>query len=71
MQAKQRNSNYLSPRLRRIGGPFRDRRASQTDVVVYNGDRKAIQRKILLRPRPCSFPKSTCAPRKAACAAWW
>src|SRR5207302_924742 len=34
MQAKQRNSNYPSPRLRRIGGPFRERRASHTDVPL-------------------------------------
>src|SRR5260370_1376730 len=34
MQAKQRNSNYPSPPLRRIGGPFRGRRASHTDVPL-------------------------------------
>src|SRR6266705_1129137 len=36
MQAKQRNSNYPSPPLRRIGGPFRGRRASHTDVPLMN-----------------------------------
>src|SRR5260370_23319852 len=34
MQTKQRNSNLPSPRLRRIGGPFRGRRASHTDVPL-------------------------------------
>src|SRR5258705_3228325 len=34
MQARQRNSRYPSPRLRRIGGPFRERRASHTDVPL-------------------------------------
>src|SRR2546426_7335601 len=34
MQAKQRNSNYPSPWLRRIGGLFRERRASHTDVPL-------------------------------------
>src|SRR5258707_4550386 len=34
MQAKQRSSSPPSPRLRRIGGPFRQRRASHTDVPL-------------------------------------
>src|SRR5260370_39827426 len=34
MQAKQRNTKLSSPRLRRIGGPFRERRASHTDVPL-------------------------------------
>src|SRR6266404_4190458 len=34
MQAKQQNSNLPSPRLRRIGGPFRGWRASHTDVPL-------------------------------------
>src|ERR1700757_3879424 len=34
MQAKQRNSSYPSPRLRRIGGRFRERRASHTDIPL-------------------------------------
>src|SRR5437899_12418815 len=34
MEARQQNSNYPSPRLRRIGGPFRQRRASHTDIPL-------------------------------------
>src|SRR5256885_3805668 len=34
MQARQQNSSYPSPRLRRIGGPFRERRASHTDIPL-------------------------------------
>src|SRR5205807_7177218 len=34
MEAMQQNSSYPSPRLRRIGGPFRERRASHTDVPL-------------------------------------
>src|SRR5437762_6564765 len=34
MQARQQNNNYPSPRLRRIGGPFRQRRASHTDIPL-------------------------------------
>src|SRR5260370_339454 len=34
MQAKQRSSSYPSPRSRRIGGPFRGRRASHADVPL-------------------------------------
>src|SRR3989440_4781620 len=34
MRAKQRNTNPPSLRLRRIGGPFRERRASHTDIPL-------------------------------------
>src|SRR5438045_4889666 len=34
MEARQQNSNYPSPRLRRIGGPCRESRASHTDVPL-------------------------------------
>src|SRR2546430_7436651 len=34
MQARQQNNNYPSPRLRRIRGPFRQRRASHTDIPL-------------------------------------
>src|SRR5437870_13660958 len=34
MQARQQNSNYPSPRLQRTGGPFRQRRASHTDIPL-------------------------------------
>src|SRR5467141_1426913 len=34
MQSKQRNNNPPSLPLRRIGGPFRERRASHTDVPL-------------------------------------
>src|SRR5260370_38575613 len=59
MQAKQRNSNYLSPQLRRIGGPFRGRRASHTDVPLI---KHALSEASL--PRGFRFGATACGLKK-------
>src|SRR5260370_2744102 len=59
MQAKQRNSNYPSPRLRRIGGPFRGRRASHTDVPLM---KHALSEASL--PRGFRFAATACGLKK-------
>src|SRR5260370_33361254 len=59
MQAKQRNSNYPSPRLRRIGGPFRGRRASHTDVLLI---KHALSEASL--PRGFRFAATACGLKK-------
>src|SRR5258707_14844145 len=59
MQAKQRNSNYPSPRSRRIGGPFRQRRASHTDVPLM---KHALSEASL--PRGFRFAATACGLKK-------
>src|SRR5260370_8102579 len=59
MQAKQRNSNYPAPRLRRIGGPFRERRASHTDVPLM---KHALSEASL--PRGFRFAATACGLKK-------
>src|SRR6266404_1614308 len=59
MQAKQRNSSYPSPRLRRIGGPFRERRASHTDVPLM---KHALSEASL--PRGFRFAATACGLKK-------
>src|SRR5213594_2477591 len=59
MQAKQRNSNYPSPWLRRIGGLFRERRASHTDVPLMN---HALSEASL--PRGFRFAATACGLKK-------
>src|SRR6202022_4725903 len=59
MQAKPRNSNPPSPRLRRIGGPFRDRRASHTDVPLI---KHALSEASL--PRGFRFAATACGLKK-------
>src|SRR5258708_19102336 len=59
MQAKQRNSNLPSPRLRRIGGPFRGRRVSHTDVPLI---KHALSEASL--PRGFRFAATACGLKK-------
>src|SRR5713226_1156215 len=59
MQAKQRNNNLPSPRLRRIGGPFRGRRASHTDVPLI---KHALSEASL--PRGFRFAATACGLKK-------
>src|SRR5258705_12158058 len=59
MQAKQQNSNLPSPRLRRIGGPFRGRRASHTDVPLI---KHALSEASL--PRGFRFAATACGLKK-------
>src|SRR5260370_18470213 len=59
MQAKQRNSNYPAPRLRRIGGPFRERRARYTDVPLM---KHALSEASL--PRGFRFAATACGLKK-------
>src|SRR5260370_42092568 len=59
MQAKQRNSNHPLPRLRRIGGLFRDRRASHTDVPLI---KHALSEASL--PRGFRFAATACGLKK-------
>src|SRR5258708_27993758 len=59
MQAKQRNTNLPSPRLRRIGGPFRGRRASHTDVPLM---KHALSEASL--PRGFRFAATACGLKK-------
>src|SRR5712664_1004999 len=59
MQARQRNSRYPSPRLRRIGGPFRQRRASHTDVPLM---KHALSEAAL--PRGFRFAATACGLKK-------
>src|SRR5712664_3544992 len=59
MQAKQRNSNPPSPRLRRIGGPFRGRRASHTDVPLI---KHALSEAAL--PKGFRFAATACGLKK-------
>src|SRR2546425_2969802 len=59
MQAKQRNSNYPSPWLRRIGGLFRERRASHTDVPLM---KHALSEASL--PRGFRFAATACGLKK-------
>src|SRR3989475_8962400 len=59
MQAKQRNSNYPSPWLRRIGGLFRERRASHTDVPLM---KHALSEAAL--PLGFRFAANTCGLKK-------
>src|SRR5712692_699854 len=59
MQAKQRNNNPPSPQLRRIGGPFRGRRASHTDVPLM---KHALSEASL--PRGFRFAATACGLKK-------
>src|SRR2546429_384757 len=59
MQAKQRNTNPPSPPLRRIGGPFRGRRASHTDVPLI---KHALSEASL--PRGFRFAATACGLKK-------
>src|ERR1700756_5819770 len=59
MQAKQRNINLPSPRLRRIGGPFRGRRASHPDVPLI---KHALSEASL--PRGFRFAAPACGLKK-------
>src|SRR5258708_9132300 len=59
MEAKQRNSTYPSPRLRRIGGPLRERRASHTDVPLM---KHALSEASL--PRGFRFAATACGLKK-------
>src|ERR1700693_1244170 len=59
MPAKQRIINPLSPRLRRIGGPFRGRRASHTDVPLI---KHALSEASL--PRGFRFAATACGLKK-------
>src|SRR5437660_8717141 len=59
MQAKQQNSNLPSPRLRRIGDPFRGRRASHTDVPLI---KHALSEASL--PRGFRFAATACGLKK-------
>src|SRR5256884_1942496 len=59
MQARQQNNNYPSPRLRRIGGPFRQRRASHTDIPLM---KHALSEAAL--PRGFRFAATACGLKK-------
>src|SRR5437773_9857955 len=59
MQARQRNGSYPSPRLRRIGGPLRERRASHTDVPLM---KHALSEASL--PRGFRFAATACGLKK-------
>src|SRR5580765_3048057 len=59
MQARQRNNNPPSLRLRRIGGPFRGRRASHTDVPLI---KHALSEASL--PRGFRFAATACGLKK-------
>src|SRR6267378_4302108 len=59
MQAKQRNNNPPSLPLRRIGGPFRERRASHTDVPLI---KHALSEASL--PRGFRFAATACGLKK-------
>src|SRR6266850_2173860 len=59
MQAKPSNNNPPSPRLRRIGGPFRARRASHTDVPLI---KHALSEASL--PRGFRFAATACGLKK-------
>src|SRR6266852_6254378 len=59
MQARQRNTNHPSPLLRRIGGPFRERRASHTDVPLM---KHALSEASL--PRGFRFAATACGLKK-------
>src|SRR6266487_2205266 len=59
MQAKLPNSNPLSQRLRRIGGPFRERRASHTDIPLM---KHALSEASL--PRGFRFAATACGLKK-------
>src|SRR3981081_2610889 len=59
MQAKQRKNNPSSPRLRRIGGPFRGRRASPADLPLM---KHALSEASL--PRGFRFAATACGLKK-------
>jgi glutamate N-acetyltransferase/amino-acid N-acetyltransferase len=59
MEPRQRNNNPPSPRLRRIGGPFRGRRASHTDVPLI---KHALSEASL--PRGFRFGATACGLKK-------
>src|SRR2546430_15602808 len=59
MRAKQRNTNPPSLRLRRTGGPFRERRASPTDVPLI---KHALSEASL--PRGFRFAATACGLKK-------
>src|SRR5712692_3073421 len=59
MQARQRNTKLSSPPLRRIGGPFRERRARHTDVPLIN---HALSEASL--PRGFRFSATACGLKK-------
>jgi glutamate N-acetyltransferase / amino-acid N-acetyltransferase len=59
MEPKQQNNNPPSPRLRRIGGPFRGRRASHTDVPLI---KHALSEASL--PRGFRFAATACGLKK-------
>src|SRR5258708_4870658 len=59
MQAKLPNSNPPSQRLRRIGGPFRERRANHTDVPLM---KHALSEASL--PRGFRFAATACGLKK-------
>src|SRR6202521_2079409 len=59
MQTKQRNNNPPSLPLRRIGGPFRERRASHTDVPLI---KHALSEASL--PRGFRFAATACGLKK-------
>src|SRR6266567_7299674 len=59
MQAKLPNSNPPSQRLRRIGGPFRERRASHTDIPLM---KHALSEASL--PRGFRFAATACGLKK-------
>src|SRR5260370_17703053 len=59
MQVKQRNSNPPSPQLRRVGGPFRERRASHADLPLL---KHALSEASL--PRGYRFAATACGLKK-------
>src|SRR6266852_319139 len=59
MEPKQRNNNPPSPRLRRIGGPFRGSRANATDIP---GMKHALSESSL--PRGFRFAATACGLKK-------
>src|SRR5216684_2790693 len=59
MQTKQQSTNPPSPRLRRIGGPFRGRRARHTDVPLM---KHALSEASL--PRGFRFAATACGLKK-------
>src|SRR3977135_2426460 len=59
MQARQRKNNPSSPRLRRIGGPFRGRRASPADLPLM---KHALSEASL--PRGFRFAATACGLKK-------
>src|SRR5713226_7437984 len=59
MEARQRNTKLSSPRLRRIEGPFRERRARHTEVPLM---KHALSEAAL--PRGFRFAATACGLKK-------